>query len=107
LKGKGVAPVAFGTADLWGADDLFVLFVQQQGGGDALRAADAGTAKWSGNPVFIKAMQTIQDLTKAGVFMEGASAMNYHEDALPAWIQGNSIMLWPGGNFMIQIFLRR
>ena len=102
LKGKGVAPVAFATADLWGAVDMFVLFVQQQGGGDVLRKADEGKEKWSGNPIFINAMKTIKDLNDAGVFMEGASAMNYHEDALPVWIQGNSIMLWPGGNFMIQ-----
>jgi len=102
LKDKGVAPVAFGTADLWGAVDMFVLFVQQQGGGDALRKADEGKEKWSGNPIFINAMKTIKDLNDAGVFMKGASAMNYHEDALPVWIQGNSIMLWPGGNFMIQ-----
>lgn len=102
LKGTGVAPVAFATADLWGAVDLFVLFVQQQGGGDLLSQADAGEIEWSGNPVFIKAMQTIKDLTDAGVFMEGASAMNYHEDALPVWIQGNTVILWPVGNFMIQ-----
>jgi raffinose/stachyose/melibiose transport system substrate-binding protein len=97
-----VAPVAFATADLWGAVDLFVLFVQQQGGGELLKQADAGQEKWSGNPVFINAMTTIKQLTDAGVFMEGASAMNYHEDALPVWIQGNTVMLWPVGNFMIQ-----
>lgn len=102
LQGTGVAPMAFATADLWGAVDLFVLFVQQQGGGELLSKADAGEEQWSGNPVFIKAMQTIKDLTDAGVFMEGASAMNYHEDALPVWIQGNTVMLWPVGNFMIQ-----
>lgn len=102
LKEKGVSPVAFATADLWGADDLFVLFVQQQGGGDVLRKADMGQEKWSGNPIFINAMKTIKDLNDAGVFLKGASAMNYHEDALPVWIQGNTIMLWPGGNFMIQ-----
>ena len=102
LQEKGVSPVAFATADLWGAVDLFVLFVQQQGGGDVLRKADAGQEKWSGNPIFINAMKTIKDLNDAGVFLEGASAMNYHEDALPVWIQGNTIMLWPGGNFMIQ-----
>jgi raffinose/stachyose/melibiose transport system substrate-binding protein len=102
LKGKGVAPVAFATADLWGAVDMFTVFVHQQGGGDLLKKADMGEEKWSGNPIFINAMKTIKDLNDAGVFMEGASAMNYHEDALPAWIQGNSIMLWPGGNFMIQ-----
>jgi len=102
LKGKGVAPVAFATADLWGAVDLFTVFVHQQGGGDLLRKADMGEEKWSGNPIFINAMKTIKDLNDAGVFLEGASAMNYHEDALPVWIQGNSIMLWPGGNFMVQ-----
>ena len=102
LKGTGVAPVAFATADLWGAVDLFMVFVHQQGGGDIASKADFGEARWSGNPVFIKAMETIKELTDAGVFLEGASAMNYHEDALPVWIQGNTIMLWPGGNFMIQ-----
>jgi raffinose/stachyose/melibiose transport system substrate-binding protein len=102
LKGTGVAPIAFATADLWGAVDIFMVFVHQQGGGEIVSKADFGNAKWSGNSVFIKAMRTIQELTEAGVFMEGASAMNYHEDALPVWIQGNTIMLWPGGNFMIQ-----
>jgi raffinose/stachyose/melibiose transport system substrate-binding protein len=102
LKGTGVAPIAFATADLWGAVDIFMVFVHQQGGGEIVSKADFGNANWSGNPVFIKAMRTIQELTEAGVFMEGSSAMNYHEDALPVWVQGNTIMLWPGGNFMIQ-----
>ena len=102
LEGTGVAPVAFATADLWGAVDMFVLFVQQQGGGEILAKADAGEEPWSGNPIFINSMRTIKELTDAGVFMEGASAMNYHEDALPVWIQGNTVMLWPVGNFMIQ-----
>jgi raffinose/stachyose/melibiose transport system substrate-binding protein len=79
-----------------------MVFVHQQGGGDIARNADFGEARWSGNPIFIKSMETIKELTDAGVFLEGASAMNYHEDALPVWIQGNTIMLWPGGNFMIQ-----
>lgn len=102
LKGKGVAPVAFATADLWGAVDLFMVFVHQQGGGDIVKKTDAGQAKWSGDKIFINAMKEIKRLTDAGVFMEGASAMNYHEDALPVWMQGNTVMLWPGGNFMIQ-----
>lgn len=102
LKGTGIAPIAFATADLWGAVDLFMVFVHQQGGGDVVRKADMGEDEWSGNPIFIKAMETIKQLNDAGVFLEGASAMNYHEDALPVWIQGNTIMLWPGGNFMIQ-----
>ena len=101
-KGKGVSPIAFATADLWGAVDLFMVFVHQQGGGEAVRKADAGEAKWSGNRVFVNAMKEIKRLTDAGVFMEGASAMNYHEDAIPVWMQGNTAMLWPGGNFMIQ-----
>lgn len=102
LKGKGVAPIAFATADLWGAVDLFMVFVQQQGGGKTASDADMGKIKWSGNPVFINAMREIKRLTEAGVFLEGTSAMNYHEDALPVWMQGKTIMLWPGGNFMIQ-----
>ncbi|MBM3700670.1 MAG: extracellular solute-binding protein [Actinobacteria bacterium] len=101
LKGTGIAPIAFATADLWGAVDLFMVFVHQQGGGEVLKKADAGEEKWSGNQIFIKAMETIKQLNDSGVFMEGASAMNYHEDALPVWIQGNTIMLWPGGNFVI------
>ncbi len=102
LKGTGVSPIAFATADLWGAVDLFMVFVHQQGGGEQLKKADAGEISWKGNHIFIKAMSEIKRLTDAGVFMEGASAMNYHEDALPVWMQGNTIMLWPGGNFMIQ-----
>ena len=102
LKGSGVSPIAFATADLWGAVDLFMVFVHQQGGGEQLKKADAGEISWKGNRIFIKAMSEIKRLTDAGVFMEGASAMNYHEDALPVWMQGNTIMLWPGGNFMIQ-----
>jgi len=101
-KGKGVSPIAFATADLWGAVDLFMVFVHQQGGGETVRKADAGEAKWSGNRVFVNAMKEIKRLTDAGVFLEGASAMNYHEDAIPVWMQGNTAMLWPGGNFMIQ-----
>lgn len=102
LKGTGVSPIAFATADLWGAVDLFMVFVQQQGGGKVVQKADMGEIKWSGNQIFINAMSEIKRLTDAGVFMEGASAMNYHEDALPVWMQGSTIMLWPGGNFMIQ-----
>ncbi|MCL5071431.1 MAG: extracellular solute-binding protein, partial [Actinobacteria bacterium] len=102
LKGSGIAPVAFATADLWGAVDMFMVFVHQQGGGEVLKKADAGQEKWSGNQIFIKAMETIKQLNDSGVFMEGASAMNFHEDALPVWIQGSTVMLWPGGNFIIQ-----
>jgi raffinose/stachyose/melibiose transport system substrate-binding protein len=102
LKKSGISPIAFGTADLWTQIDLFTVFVHQQGGGADLRKADMGEIKWSGNPIFIKAMDTIKQLNDAGVFMSGASAMNYHEDAFPVWMQGKTAMLWPGGNFMIQ-----
>ncbi|MCL6086796.1 MAG: extracellular solute-binding protein [Actinobacteria bacterium] len=102
LKNSGKSPIAFATADLWGAVDMFMVFVHQQNGGEILKKADMGQEPWSGNEIFIKAMDTIKQLNDAGVFMKGASAMNYHEDALPVWMQGNTIMLWPGGNFMIQ-----
>jgi raffinose/stachyose/melibiose transport system substrate-binding protein len=101
LKGTGVAPITFGFADKWSAVDLFVVFVWQQGAGDLLRKADYGKAKWT-DPVFLKSMETIKKIADSGAAFEGATAMAWHEDALPNWVQGNSIMVWPGGNFMIQ-----
>jgi len=101
LKRKGITPITFGFADKWSAVDLFVVFVWQQGAGDLLHRADNGEAKWT-EPVFVKAMQAIKKLVVNNVAFEGATAMAWHEDALPNWIQGNSIMVWPGGNFMIQ-----
>lgn len=101
LEGTGVAPITFGFADKWSAVDLFVVFVWQQGAGELLRKADYGKAKWT-ESVFVKAMEEIKKLAESGVAFEGATAMAWHEDALPNWVQGNSIMVWPGGNFMIQ-----
>jgi len=100
-KLKGITPITFGFADKWSAVDLFVVFVWQQGAGDLMRKADYGKAKWT-EPVFVKAMDTIKKIADSGASYEGATAMAWHEDALPNWVQGNSIMVWPGGNFMIQ-----
>jgi raffinose/stachyose/melibiose transport system substrate-binding protein len=101
LRKTGVTPITFGFADKWSAVDLFVVFVWQQGAGSLLRKADMGEAKWT-DPVFVKAMEAIKKLVDNDVAFEGATAMAWHEDALPNWVQGNSIMVWPGGNFMIQ-----
>lgn len=100
LEGTGIAPISFGIADKWSGVDLFVVFVWQQGGGELMHKADNGEANWN-DPVFIGAMEAIKNLVDSGVAFEGATAMAWHEDALPNWVQGSSIMVWPGGNFMI------
>jgi raffinose/stachyose/melibiose transport system substrate-binding protein len=101
LKGSGVTPLTFGLADKWSGVDLFVVFVQQQGAGGKLLQADQCKLSWT-DPVFVNAMAEIKRLVDAGVPFEGATAMAWHEDALPNWVQGKSAMVWPGGNFMIQ-----
>jgi raffinose/stachyose/melibiose transport system substrate-binding protein len=101
LEGSGITPFTFGIADKWSGVDLFVALVWQQGGGDLLHQADKGEASWT-DPTFVKAMEAIKSMVDAGAVFEGATAMAWHEDALPTWMQGNSIMVWPGGNFMIQ-----
>jgi len=100
LSGTGIAPLCMGIADKWGAVDLFVALVWQQGGEDILYKADAGEASWV-DPLFVGVMDTIKEMVNAGVYFEGATAMAYHEDALPIWIQGNTICLYPAGNFII------
>jgi len=100
LKGTGIAPIAMGIADKWGAVDLFMALVWQQGGGDLVHKADAGEASWI-DPLFINTMDTIKKMVDANVFFEGATAMAYHEDALPLWIQGKTISIYPAGNFIL------
>lgn len=103
LKGTGIAPVTMGIADKWGAVDLFMALVwQQKGGGELVRKADSGKATWI-DPIFVNVMNEIKRMVDAGVFFEGATAMAYHEDALPVWVQGNTICLYPAGNWMIEV----
>ena len=100
LEGTGIAPITFGFSDKWTAVDLFVVLVRQQGGGELMNKADLGEASWN-EPVFIETMEAIKSFNESGVAFPGANAMSWHEDALPNWIQGNSVMLWCGGNWMI------
>jgi len=100
LADNGKFGIAQGTKDLWTAADTFFAHVAYTDPTHTLMAkADAGEIGWD-DPVFLQAVQNAADLIDAGVYAPGANSMDAFVGAKDLFVQQQSAMFYPVGNFI-------
>ena len=95
IREAGLTPIAFGNLAHNVCPDFFLPLVTQYGGDVyALDDLTADGVTWDSKPV-VDALTLMQNLVKAGVFLEGVNGI----DERPAWqiaYQGKAAMLYTG-----------
>ncbi len=100
LADNGKFGIAQGTKDLWTAADSFFAQVAYTDPTHTLMAkADAGEIGWD-DPVFLQAAQNVLDLVEAGVYTPGVNSMDAFVGAKDLFVQQQSAMFYPVGNFI-------
>lgn len=100
LADNGKFGIAQGTKDLWTAADSFFAQVAYTDPTHTLMAkADAGEIGWD-DPIFLQAAQNVLDLVEAGVYAPGANSMDSFVGAKDLFVQQQSAMFYPVGNFI-------
>lgn len=100
LADQGKFGIAQGTKDLWTAADTFFAHVAYADPTHTLMAkADAGEIGWD-DPVFLQAAKNAADLIAAGVYAPGANSMDAFVGAKDLFVQQQSAMFYPVGNFI-------
>jgi raffinose/stachyose/melibiose transport system substrate-binding protein len=100
LNDAGKFAVAMGTKDLWSAADVFfaqIAYTDRTHSKMAL--ADAGKISWN-SPEFLKAAQVVADYVKQMVIAPGANSMEVFVGAENLFVQQQSAMFYPVGNFV-------
>ena len=100
LVDNGKFGIAQGTKDLWTAADSFFAQVAYTDSTHTMMAkADAGEIGWD-DLVFLQAAQNVLDLVEAGVYAPGANSMDSFVGAKDLFVQQQSAMFYPVGNFI-------
>jgi len=99
LADAGKFGIAQGTKDLWTAADTFFAHIAYTDPTHTkLALADAGELSW-GDPVFVEAAKNADRLIKEGVYAPGANSMDAFVGAKDLFVQQQSAMIYPVGNF--------
>lgn len=99
LADAGKFGIAQGTKDLWTAGDTFFAHIAYTDPTHTKMAlADAGELSW-GDPVFVEAANNADKLIKEGVYAPGANSMDAFVGAKDLFVQQQSAMIYPVGNF--------
>jgi len=100
LNDAGNFAVAMGTKDLWSAADVFFAQIAYTDPTHTKMAlADAGKISWN-SPEFLKAAQVVADYVKQEVIAPGANSMEVFVGAENLFVQQQSAMFYPVGNFV-------
>ena len=100
LQKNGKFAVALGTKDLWaGADVFFAQIAYTDPTHTKMAMADAGTIPWS-SPEFVRAAQIVAEYVREGVIAPGANSMDAFVGAKNLFVQQQSAMFYPVGNFV-------
>ncbi|WP_240414784.1 extracellular solute-binding protein [Paenibacillus periandrae] len=76
LRAKGVTPIAIGAKDRWTTSFLFMNILQRLNGGPGFLQDVINNKRNFNDPVFVHAVQKLQDLIQAGAFDEGATSVD-------------------------------
>jgi raffinose/stachyose/melibiose transport system substrate-binding protein len=100
LQKNGKFAVALGTKDLWaGADVFFAQIAYTDPTHTKMAMADAGKISWN-SPEFLQAAQAVAEYVKEGVIAPGANSMDAFVGAKNLFVQQQSAMFYPVGNFV-------
>ena len=100
LAKNGKFAIALGTKDLWaGADVFFAQVAYTDPTHTKMALADAGKYPWT-SPEFVKAADNVVKMVKGGVFAPGANSMEVFVGAMNLFVQQQSAMFYPVGNFV-------
>ena len=100
LKAAGKFGIAQGTKDLWtAADSFFAQVAYTDPTHTKMMDADAKKIGWD-DPVFLQAAKNMADLVAAGVYAPGANSMDAFVGAKDLFVQQQSAMFYPVGNFI-------
>jgi raffinose/stachyose/melibiose transport system substrate-binding protein len=100
LADNGKFGISQGTKDLWtAADSFFAQVAYTDPTHTKLAAADAGEIGWD-DSVFLQAAQNVLDLVEAGVYVPGVNSMDAFVGAKDLFVQQQSAMFYPVGNFI-------
>jgi raffinose/stachyose/melibiose transport system substrate-binding protein len=100
LQQNGKFAVALGTKDLWaGADVFFAQIAYTDPTHTKMAMADAGKISWN-SPEFVQAAQIAAEYVKQGVIAPGANSMDAFVGAKNLFVQQQSAMFYPVGNFV-------
>ncbi len=89
LKQNGVAPFALANKAKWPGSMYYGYLVDRLGGPTVFRQAASRAAGGSfSDPVFVKAGQMLQDLVKAGGFVQGYNGLDYDSGATRQLLYG-------------------
>ncbi|MDF2723673.1 MAG: extracellular solute-binding protein family 1 [Paenibacillus sp.] len=97
LKAKNITPIALGNKAAWLAQSSILSSLADRVTGTEwfLKAANQNGAKFT-DPEFIKSLQYLQDLGKAGAFQEGFNSID-NTQMEQYFAQGKSAMMIDGG----------
>lgn len=76
LKAKGVTPIVIGAKERWPVSFLFMNIVQRLNGGPGFLQDVIDGRRTFNDPVFVGALQKLQDLIQAGAFGVGATSVD-------------------------------
>jgi raffinose/stachyose/melibiose transport system substrate-binding protein len=100
LADAGKFGIAQGTKDLWtAADSFFAQVAYTDPTHTKMMDADAGKIGWD-DPVFLQAAKNMAALVAAGVYAPGANSMDAFVGAKDLFVQQQSAMFYPVGNFI-------
>lgn len=98
FKSAGIAPIALGGQSKWPSLMWLEYLVDRIGGEEVFKNIAAGEPEAWSDPAVIEALTKIQELVKAGGFIEGFSSITADSGADRALLQtGKSAMLLQGG----------
>jgi len=100
LQKNGKFGVALGTKDLWaGADVFFAQIAYTDPTHTRMAMADAGEISWN-SPEFVRAAEIVAEYVREGVIAPGANSMDAFVGAKNLFVQQQSAMFYPVGNFV-------
>lgn len=94
LKGKGITPMTIGEKETWTGSFFFMNIVLRLAGPGFLEEVTSKNTTFN-DPVFIRAIEKMQDFINAGGFQEGATSMDYNT-AENLFLTGKAAMYFMG-----------
>jgi raffinose/stachyose/melibiose transport system substrate-binding protein len=105
IRDGGYQPLAVNVADGWPDGDLwFAQVAYTDPTGKAIRRAETGAIPWTASP-FVRAAENVQRMKDAGLFADGADALNFNT-SIAAFATGQVAMTYPHGNFSTGIIAK-
>jgi raffinose/stachyose/melibiose transport system substrate-binding protein len=95
IRALGQEPLVFYNKDGWTGAILFGEYVLQQAGPEWLDKINSGKLKWTDSVEARKALETMQKLSKANVFLTGYATQR-QDTALPVWKNKKSPLMYNG-----------